>query len=52
MKRLSVLALSLLLALLLSGCVTEGLRKQWREVVKDWNGENMEMGSHDHTSIK
>jgi hypothetical protein len=48
MKRLSVLALSLLFALLLSGCLSEEMRKQWREVVRDLNGENMEMGSHDH----
>lgn len=47
MKRLCVLALSLLLSLLLAGCAMEEMRKQWREVVRDWNGENMEMGSHD-----
>jgi hypothetical protein len=42
MKRLCLLVLALLFS---AGCLTEEMKQQWREVIADWNGDNMRMRS-------
>jgi hypothetical protein len=36
--------------LLVTGCLSDADKKQWKEVLRDLRGDNMEMGSHDKTS--
>jgi hypothetical protein len=48
MRHVCLAALLLFVALLVvPGCLSDADKKQWKEVLKDLRGDNMEMGSHD-----
>jgi hypothetical protein len=52
MWRLFSLALVAFLVLFVGlGCTAED-KRQWHEALRDWRGDNIQFGSHNHTSAE